>query len=126
MGVQRRLREAGLPGVLSPYSFRVTTITDLLEQGVPREDVQRLAGHAGPHHKALRPARQEDPPQHRRAHLEDRVFAARAVDLEQMDPGKLVLFHDLRQRDSGDFLQWQSAMLAVNGSFCQRELLCLR
>ncbi len=29
-------------------SFRVTTITDLLEQGVPLEDVQRLAGHADP------------------------------------------------------------------------------
>lgn len=31
-----------------PHSFRVTTITDLLEQGVPLEDVQRLAGHADP------------------------------------------------------------------------------
>lgn len=30
----------------SPHSFRVTTITDLLEQGVPLEDAQRLAGHA--------------------------------------------------------------------------------
>jgi site-specific recombinase XerD len=44
--VKRRLRDAGLAGVLSPHSFRVTTITDLLEQGVPLEDVQRLAGHA--------------------------------------------------------------------------------
>jgi hypothetical protein len=26
----------------------VTTITDLLEQNVPREDVQHLAGHADP------------------------------------------------------------------------------
>jgi integrase/recombinase XerD len=35
--------------VLSPHSFRVPTITDLLEQGVPLEDVQqRLAGHADP------------------------------------------------------------------------------
>jgi len=32
----------------SPHSFRVTTITDLLEQNVPREDVQHLAGHADP------------------------------------------------------------------------------
>src|SRR5216117_4542832 len=46
--VKRRLRDAGLPGVLSPHSFRVTTITDLLEQGVPLEDVQRLAGYADP------------------------------------------------------------------------------
>jgi len=46
--VKRRMRDAGLSGRLSPHSFRVTTITDLLEQGVPLEDVQRLAGHADP------------------------------------------------------------------------------
>ena len=46
--VKRRLRDAGLATRLSPHSFRVTTITDLLEQGVPLEDVQRLAGHADP------------------------------------------------------------------------------
>src|SRR6202011_324596 len=46
--MKRRLRDAGLPGILSPHSFRVTTITDLLEQGIPLEDVQRLAGHADP------------------------------------------------------------------------------
>ena len=46
--VKRRLRDAGLPTRLSPHSFRVTTITDLLEQGIPLEDVQRLAGHADP------------------------------------------------------------------------------
>lgn len=44
--VKRRMKEAGLPSRLSPHSFRVTTITDLLEQGVPLEDVQCLAGHA--------------------------------------------------------------------------------
>ena len=46
--VKRRIREAGLPDHLSPHSFRVTTITDLLSQGVPLEDVQHLAGHADP------------------------------------------------------------------------------
>jgi integrase/recombinase XerD len=46
--VKRRLKDAGLPVRLSPHSFRVTTITDLLEQGVALEDVQRLAGHADP------------------------------------------------------------------------------
>ena len=46
--MKRRLRDAGLPEQLSPHSFRVTTITDLLGQGVPLEDVQRLAGHADP------------------------------------------------------------------------------
>jgi integrase/recombinase XerD len=46
--VKRRSKDAGLESRLSPHSFRVTTITDLLEQGVPLEDVQRLAGHADP------------------------------------------------------------------------------
>lgn len=46
--MKRRLEAAGLPGRLSADSLRVTTIADLLEQGVPLEDVQRLAGHAEP------------------------------------------------------------------------------
>ncbi|MFN3191260.1 MAG: tyrosine-type recombinase/integrase [Aureliella sp.] len=46
--VKRRIKQAGLPPHLSPHSFRVTTITDLLSQGVPLEDVQHLAGHADP------------------------------------------------------------------------------
>lgn len=46
--LKRRLRDCGLSSRLSPHSFRVTTITDLLEQGVPLEDVQYLAGHADP------------------------------------------------------------------------------
>jgi integrase/recombinase XerD len=46
--LKRRLRAAGLPNRLSPHSFRVATITDLLTQGVPLEDVQNLAGHADP------------------------------------------------------------------------------
>ncbi len=46
--MKRRLKAAGLPGHFSPHSFRVTTVTDLLEQNVPLEDVQHLAGHADP------------------------------------------------------------------------------
>ncbi len=46
--VKRRIKDAGLPEHLSPHSFRVTVITDLLRQGVPLEDVQYLAGHAEP------------------------------------------------------------------------------
>ena len=57
--VKRRLRDAGLPSVLSPHSFRVTTITDLLEQGVPLEDVQRLTGHADPRTTRLYDRRQK-------------------------------------------------------------------
>jgi integrase/recombinase XerD len=45
--MKRRLKDAGLPGQFSPHSFRVITITDLLGQGVPLEDVQRLAGRGG-------------------------------------------------------------------------------
>ena len=44
--VKRRMKNSGLPERLSPHSFRVTTITDLLNQGVPLEDVQHLAGHS--------------------------------------------------------------------------------
>jgi len=46
--VKRRLKAAGLPSRLSPHSFRVAAITDLLTQGLPLEDVQYLAGHAEP------------------------------------------------------------------------------
>ena len=41
-------KAAGLPTHFSPHSFRVTTVTDLLEQNVPLEDVQYLAGHSDP------------------------------------------------------------------------------
>jgi integrase/recombinase XerD len=44
--MKRRLERAGLPSPLSPHSFRVATATDLLEQGIPLEDVQYLLGHA--------------------------------------------------------------------------------
>jgi integrase/recombinase XerD len=44
--VKRRMRDAELPPRLSPHSFRVATLTNLLEQGVAQEDVQYLAGHA--------------------------------------------------------------------------------
>ena len=46
--MKRRLRAAGLPEDFSPHSFRVTTVTDLLEQNTSVEDVQYLAGHADP------------------------------------------------------------------------------
>jgi integrase/recombinase XerD len=53
--MKRRLRDASLPSRLAPHSFRLTTITDLLEQGVPLEDVQRLAMplHSVAHDSAL-------------------------------------------------------------------------
>ncbi len=56
--VKRRMRDAGLPSRLSPHSFRVATITDLLSQGVPLEDVQHLAGHADPRTTRLYDRRQ--------------------------------------------------------------------
>jgi site-specific recombinase XerD len=57
--VKRRVRQAGLPEHLTAHSFRVTTITDLLEQGVPLEDVQHLAGHADPRTTRLYDRRQK-------------------------------------------------------------------
>jgi site-specific recombinase XerD len=46
--MKRRLKEAGLGSHFSPHSFRVTTVTNLLEQNVRLEDVQYLAGHSDP------------------------------------------------------------------------------
>ena len=46
--MKRRLKAAGLPDEFSPHSFRVTTVTDLLDQKTPLEDVQYLAGHTDP------------------------------------------------------------------------------
>ena len=51
--LKRRLLAAGLPGNLRPHSFRVLVVTDLLEQGVPLEDVQTLVGHSQPQTTAL-------------------------------------------------------------------------
>jgi integrase/recombinase XerD len=44
--VKRKMKAARLWATLSPRSFRVTTITDLLTQGIALDDVQRLAGQA--------------------------------------------------------------------------------
>ena len=52
------LKDAGLPSRLSPHSFGVATITDLLEQGVPLEEVQQLVGHADPRTTRLYDRRQ--------------------------------------------------------------------
>ena len=57
--VKRRLKDAGLPKRLSPHSFRVSAIADLLTQGVPLEDVQYLAGHAEPQTTGLYDRRQK-------------------------------------------------------------------
>lgn len=46
--MKRRLADAGLKNLFSPHSFRVTVVTDLLNQNVPLEDVQHLAGHSSP------------------------------------------------------------------------------
>lgn len=44
--LKRRLHDAGLPSFLTPHSFRVLVVTDLLAQNVPIEDVQYLVGHS--------------------------------------------------------------------------------
>ncbi len=41
--LKRRMAGVGLPAILSPHSFRVLGVTDLLSQNVPLEDVQYLA-----------------------------------------------------------------------------------
>ncbi len=57
--VKRRLKDAGLPERLSPHSFRVSAVTDLLNQGTPLEDVQYLAGHSSPRTTRLYDRRQK-------------------------------------------------------------------
>jgi integrase/recombinase XerD len=57
--VKRRVTDAGLPGEISPHSFRVATITDLLKHGAALEDVQYLAGHADPRTTRLYDRRQK-------------------------------------------------------------------
>lgn len=42
------VKAAGLPEILSPHSFRILVVTELLSQNVSLEDVQYLAGHARP------------------------------------------------------------------------------
>ena len=46
--LKRRLHEAGLSEIITPHSFRVMVVTDLLGQNVPMEDVQYLVGHSNP------------------------------------------------------------------------------
>ena len=46
--LKRRLKDAGLPPIFSPHSFRVLVVTDLLSQDVALEDLQYPAGHANP------------------------------------------------------------------------------
>ena len=46
--LKRRLKNSGLPGILSPHSFRVLVVTDLLSQNLPLETVQYLDSHAHP------------------------------------------------------------------------------
>lgn len=57
--MKRRLKDASLPRRLSPHSFRVAVITDLLQQGIPLDEVQHLAGHADPRTTRLYDRRQK-------------------------------------------------------------------
>ena len=45
---KRRLKDADLPPIFSPHSFRVLVVIDLCFQDVPPEGVQKLVGHANP------------------------------------------------------------------------------
>lgn len=57
--VKRRIKAAKLPFQISPHSFRVSTLTDLLESGVELSDVQQFAGHADPRTTRLYDRRQK-------------------------------------------------------------------
>ncbi len=57
--IKRRMKSCELPPRLSAHSFRVAVITNLLNQSVPLEDVQNLAGHADPRTTRLYDRRQK-------------------------------------------------------------------
>ncbi len=57
--IKRRMRDAGLPARLTAHSFRVATITNLLQQGIPLEEVQHLAGHCDSRTTRLHDRRQK-------------------------------------------------------------------
>ncbi len=75
--VKRRLIKARLPNHLSPHSFRVSTLTDLLESGTELADVQQFAGHADPRTTKL---------YDRRARKTNRNLVERIYDLK-LDQG---------------------------------------
>lgn len=57
--MKRRLKASSLPLRLSPHSFRVCAVSDLLKQGVPLEEVQFLCGHADPRTTRIYDRRQQ-------------------------------------------------------------------
>ena len=83
--LKRRLKDAGLPPVFSPHSFRVLVVTDLLSQDVPLEDVQYLAGHANPRTTQIYDRRR--PARHPQYCGED--FRVRGSDRGDRDPDPL-------------------------------------
>ena len=46
--ITRRLKQAGLPAIISPHSFRVMVVSDLLSQDMLPKEVQYLVGHSDP------------------------------------------------------------------------------
>ena len=66
--VKRRLKDAGLPLRLSPHSFRVTAITDLLDaRGAARGCAIPGRARGAANDRALRPAAEEGDAEYRRA-----------------------------------------------------------
>jgi len=57
--MKRRLKDFGLPLLYSPRSVRVTIITDLLEQNVPRETCGTWPYTQTPHHRPRQPAQDQ-------------------------------------------------------------------
>ena len=57
--VERRVKSAKLLIQISPHSFRVSTLTDLLESGFELSDVQQFAGHGDPRTTRLYDRRQK-------------------------------------------------------------------
>ena len=68
--IKRRMSDIGLPAPLSPHSFRVATITDLLTQGRSAGGSPASGRPCRPEdHPALRPEAEEGHAKHRRQDL---------------------------------------------------------
>ena len=63
--IKRRMKDPALPARLSAHCFRVATITEPLEQGIPLEDVQHRANLRA----TIRTPSKENHPKRRKTHL---------------------------------------------------------
>ena len=65
-----RLEDPGIPELFSPHSFRVTLVTDLLNQNLPLEGVRYLTGHQPDHDAHIRSSPAQGHAEYRRTNFD--------------------------------------------------------